>query len=84
MWVGFMREALARTAERRPKRPPGIVEYRINPTTGLIASDGAPNSIFEKFDIDNVPDREPDAVASPFTQLEPGTTPARSGGEPIF
>ena len=40
MWIDFMREALAGTAERLPTRPPGIVEYRINPTTGLIAGDG--------------------------------------------
>ena len=58
MWISFMREALAGTPERRPKRPPGIVEYRINPKTGLIAPDGAPDTIFEKFDIDNVPERE--------------------------
>jgi penicillin-binding protein 1A len=83
MWIDYMRTALT-GKEHLLARPPGIVEYRINPTTGLIASDGAPNSLFEKFDIDNVPDREPDAVASPFTQLEPGTTPARSSGEPIF
>ena len=55
-----MREALAGTPERLPKRPPGIVEYRINPKTGLIASDGTPNSIFEKFDIDHLPEREED------------------------
>ncbi len=84
MWIDYMRAALTGKAEHLLARPPGIVEYRINPTTGLIASDGAPNSIFEKFDIDNLPDREPDAAASPFTQLEPGTTPARSAGEPIF
>ncbi len=84
MWIDYMRAALTGKPEHLLARPPGIVEYRINPTTGLIASDSAPNSIFEKFDIDNLPDREPDAVASPFTQLEPGTTPARPGGEPIF
>ena len=84
MWIDYMRAALSGKADHLLARPPGIVEYRINPTTGLIASDGARNSIFEKFDIDNLPDREPDAAASPFTQLEPGTTPARSAGEPIF
>jgi penicillin-binding protein 1A len=39
MWIGFMGEALARTAEQRPKRPRGIVEHRINPESGLIADD---------------------------------------------
>jgi penicillin-binding protein 1A len=83
MWIDFMRAALTGKPEHELPRPPGIVEYRINPTTGLIASDGAPNSIFEKFDIDNLPEREPDSVfSSPFNALEP-TAPARSG-EPIF
>jgi penicillin-binding protein 1A len=84
MWVAFMREALAGTAERPPKRPPGIVEYRINPRTGLIAGDGTPDSIFEKFDIDHVPDREPDSVfAAPLDSLDPAAPP-RPAGEPIF
>ncbi len=83
MWIDFMRAALGGKPEHELARPPGIVEYRINPTTGLIASDGDPNSIFEKFDIDTLPDREPDAVfSSPFNSLEPAT-PTRSG-EPIF
>src|SRR6185503_8314079 len=76
MWIDFMRAALTGKPDHMLPRPPGIVEYRINATCGLIASDGAPNSIFEKFDIDTLPDREPDAVASPFSQLEPGGTPA--------
>lgn len=72
MWVGFMREALAGTAERRPKRPPGIVEYRINPKTGLIASDGAPDAIFEKFDIDHLPEREQGGNSAPLDALDSG------------
>jgi penicillin-binding protein 1A len=83
MWIDFMRAALTGKPEHVLPRPPGIVEYRIDPTNGLIASDGSPNSIFEKFDIDNVPEREPDAAANPFTTLESGSTPARSA-EPIF
>ncbi len=75
-----MRETLAGTPERRPRRPPGIVEYRINPTTGLIASDGAPNTIFEKFDIDHLPEREESAFSSSqsFESLDPnaGSQPA--------
>jgi penicillin-binding protein 1A len=84
MWIDFMRAALTGKPEHVLPRPAGIVEYRINPANGLIASDGSPNSIFEKFDIDNVPEREPDGVANPFTTQESGsTTPARSA-EPIF
>ncbi len=84
MWIDFMREALAGTAERLPRRPPGIVEYRINPKTGLIAGDGTRDSIFEKFDIDNLPDREQDSgFVAPLDALEPGTV-TRPAGEPIF
>jgi penicillin-binding protein 1A len=83
MWIDYMRAALTGKPEHQMARPPGIVEYRINPTTGLIASDGEPNTIFEKFDIDNLPEREPDTVSSnSFNPLEPAA-PTRSG-EPIF
>jgi penicillin-binding protein 1A len=83
MWIGFMAEALAGLPEHMLQRPPGIVEYRINPLNGLIASDSAVNSIFEKFDIDNVPEREPDAgFSNPFDVLAPGTQVRP--GEPIF
>jgi penicillin-binding protein 1A len=83
MWIDFMREALEGTAERRPPRPPGIVEYRINPTTGLIAPDGAPNTIFERFDIDNVPEREESTFSSPFETFEPGV-PSLPSGNPFL
>jgi penicillin-binding protein 1A len=85
MWIGFMREALAGTPERLLPRPPGIVEYRIDPATGRIASDRRPNSIFEKFDIDHVPEREPDNLFSDsLNPLEPGAESRPSNGEPIF
>ena len=84
MWTGFMREALAGTVERPPKRPPGIVEYCIDPTSGRIAGDETTDCIFEKFDIDHVPDREPDSgFVAPLDTLEPGAGPRPSGG-PIF
>ena len=70
MWIAFMREALAGTPERLPKRPPGIVEIRINPENGLIANDRTPNTIFEKFDIDHLPSarsRAPSTRASSRT-----------------
>ncbi|HET7609043.1 MAG TPA: PBP1A family penicillin-binding protein, partial [Gammaproteobacteria bacterium] len=72
MWIGFMREALAGTAEARPKRPRGIVEYRINPKTGKIADDGTPNAIFEKFDIDHIPEREESLISGSFDVSDSG------------
>jgi len=58
MWIDYMREALANEPEHTLSRPLGIIEYRINPTSGLIASDATRDTVFEKFDIDNVPERE--------------------------
>ena len=73
MWIDYMREALDGTPERLPTRPPGIVEYRINPTTGKIAGDATIDSIFEKFDIDHLPEREQSSgFVSPSDSLDPG------------
>jgi penicillin-binding protein 1A len=61
-----MREALEGVPERPPRRPAGIVEVRINPKTGLVASGSNADSIFEQFRIGNVPEREPEpAFSSP-------------------
>jgi penicillin-binding protein 1A len=82
MWIGFMREALAETAERRPTRPRGIVEHRINPETGRIADDNTPNAIFEKFDIDRLPDREQGGFSSSLDSLDPGAEPSSASRPP--
>ncbi|HEY8520225.1 MAG TPA: penicillin-binding protein 1A [Gammaproteobacteria bacterium] len=82
MWIEYMREALEGLPEHPVPRPPGIVEVRINPETGLVASDARANTIFERFEIDRIPEREPDPV---YQALDPGTRnelPARS--ERIF
>jgi penicillin-binding protein 1A len=85
MWIEFMREALRGRPEHAPARPPGIVEYRINPRTGLIASDRALGTVFEKFDIDHLPDREQDDGfgLQPIDPLDRGLT-TQPSGESIF
>ena len=82
MWIDYMREALAGMPEHTLARPPGIVEYRINPTSGQIANDATRDTVFEKFDIDNVPERERD---SGFVGSDPAApaTPEHAA-EPIF
>jgi penicillin-binding protein 1A len=84
MWVDFMREALAGMPERLPKRPPGIVEVRINPTSGLIAGDGTFDSVFEKFDIDHLPEHEQNADFVPSLDSPDSGPGARPAGGPIF
>ena len=83
MWIDYMREALANEPEHTLPRPVGIVEYRINPTSGLIANDATRDTVFEKFDIDNVPAREPDQGFVSPDSTTPSTTPARAG-DPLF
>jgi penicillin-binding protein 1A len=85
MWIDYMREALSRSPERVMARPPGIVEHRINPQSGLIANDSARDSVFEKFDDDFIPEREADSGVIGNFDFDPAdpATPQRPSG-PIF
>jgi penicillin-binding protein 1A len=47
MWIYYMDAALGGLAEHAMQRPPGIVDVRIDPDTGLVTSDTS-NSVFEK------------------------------------
>jgi penicillin-binding protein 1A len=58
MWNLFMGAALATAPERSLPMPPGIVEHRINPETGLRSTSLKGPSVFEKFRIGNEPDLE--------------------------
>ncbi len=60
MWIEYMRTALDGQPEETLARPPGIVEVRINPERGLVASDLNPNAIWEVFEVGSVPERESD------------------------
>jgi penicillin-binding protein 1A len=83
MWIEYMRTALEGRPPHALQRPPGIVDYRINPDNGLIANDSTPNSIFEKFEIDNVPERDPEPAFAPGSAATGPGTRVRPG-EPIF
>ena len=48
MWIDFMREALDKRPLNSMERPPGIIDVRINPATGLAAT-SREESVFEKF-----------------------------------
>ena len=64
MWISYMSEALDGMPLHAMERPPGIVDVRINPNTGLVAST-RDSSIFEKFRMDYVPDSEPTRLELP-------------------
>lgn len=69
MWIGYMAEALDGVPETPFRVPPGIIEHRINPQTGLIASDANRNAVLEVFQIGSEPEREQDPVYS--NQFDP-------------
>jgi penicillin-binding protein 1A len=57
-WTYFMHEALAGAPRHGVPVPDGIVEARISPETGLLASSDNPNGIMEKFIEGNLPKSE--------------------------
>ncbi len=84
MWIEFMDEALDGLSHHAMDQPPGIVDVRINPETGLVAAVNA-GSIFEKFRIDRVPEREQDATAwTPEIFLHDDERGVEQGQEPLF
>ncbi len=56
-WIAFMRAALDGVDQRLPQEPEGLVTVRISRESGLLASAGASDAIFETFRQDNVPTR---------------------------
>lgn len=55
IWMKFMGPALQGVKQTRPEQPRGLVTVRIDPATGLLASPGQSNAIFEVFKQDTVP-----------------------------
>ncbi|MEO1574126.1 MAG: penicillin-binding protein 1A [Pseudomonadota bacterium] len=56
-WIHFMRAALDGVEQRMPVEPEGLVTVRISRESGLLASAGSSDAIFETFRQDNVPTR---------------------------
>jgi len=84
MWIYYMDEALKGLAEHPMQRPPGIVDVRIDPDTGLVTSDTR-KSVFEKFRIDEVPDHG--VETSDWQREQLGDLPPRNQDEarqPLF
>ena len=55
IWIDYMREALKGIPEQHFEQPEGIVTVRIDPETGLLASPGQSNAIFEYFKAGSAP-----------------------------
>lgn len=58
MWIEFMQEALKGIDSNLIEQPLGIVNVRINPDSGLASSSIDQNTIFEKFRVGHIPQRE--------------------------
>lgn len=61
MWMDFMRAALGDSPEVERPRPPGLVEVRIDRTSGMLAAGGDPNAIIEVVQDDHVPGADDDS-----------------------
>jgi penicillin-binding protein 1A len=59
MWIYFMAEALQGVPEQRRILPPGVVEVRISPRTGRIATANDADFRFELFMADRLPAQAP-------------------------
>ena len=64
MWIEFMREALDRRPLNSMERPPGIIDVRIDPDTGLQAG-SLETSVFEKFRMEYAPQAPAPRIRGP-------------------
>ncbi|HEY9545746.1 MAG TPA: penicillin-binding protein 1A [Solimonas sp.] len=62
IWIDYMRVALAGVPQARLPRPAGLVDVRVDPRTGKLASAGTPGAVFEIVQQDHVPEAETDAT----------------------
>jgi penicillin-binding protein 1A len=71
-WISYMGAALRGVPEKPLDQPPGLVTVRIDPVTGLLASNTTPNAIFETFRTAHVPKQ--------VAQSKPAAGSDRQGG----
>ena len=84
MWIDFMAEALDGLSNHAMEQPPGIIDVRINPESGLVAATNQ-GSVFEKFRLGHVPEREPEpAEWHPDIVNDGGEAADGQGPEPLF
>jgi len=58
IWIEFMGEALEGVPDQPPTMPPGVVQARIDPDTGLLAALDNPGGIMEIFQTGRLPEME--------------------------
>ena len=80
IWMGFMREALRNVPLATQPRPAGLIDLRISPYMGTLASPLDPDAITETFMIEHLP-RMPEPGE---TGYGPGSGTSGAGAEPLF
>lgn len=58
IWMDYMKTALKGEKQERLPRPPGLVDVRINPRTGKLASAGDASAVFETVPQERIPDAD--------------------------
>jgi penicillin-binding protein 1A len=71
IWIDFMQAALANMPDTLRPQPDGIVILRIDEKTGLRAKPGQPDTLFELFRKEDVPDEK---IPTKESNAEPSTT----------
>lgn len=86
IWVAFMQQALQGMPERTMTQPSDIVSVRIDPNTGLLASPGASNAIFEYFTQQTAPTTHAQAQdnSSPATATGQDSSTSNDAVEQLF
>ena len=86
IWVDFMREALRGVPERRPAPPEGIIEMKVNASTGG-RRDADLDPVFEYFRVDMLPTEEGyvgDGAPGLHSVDTVSPDPTQGGADPIF
>src|SRR3546814_16348236 len=86
IWIDYMRVALAGVPQARLPRPAGLVDVRVDPRTGTLASAGTPGAVFEIVQQDHVPEAETDATQDRKSVVEGKSVAVRGdlGGRRII
>jgi penicillin-binding protein 1A len=80
IWMHFMREALRGVPERRRPMPDGLIQLKISPETGMLASRENLEAISETFMVDHLP-----TGSTPGDEgMAPASAEGSVPGEPIF
>jgi penicillin-binding protein 1A len=74
IWMDFMRSALKGVPQERLPKPSGLVNVRINPSTGKLAEAGDASAIYETVQADHVPTAD----------TNPDTPKEKTGAEDLF